>query len=151
MIRLQRDPCPPHPTPFPSGEREEAHGSLLATHGPMTLPDCRDTPLTSQTICATMRRMKLVAEAEPCASEPLSGGVSSDIWKVEAGGRRYCLKRALPRLKVAQLWEAPIARNAFEWEWLKLAERPSRFKDSGSAERANTAGLKGRLKFTTHR
>jgi hypothetical protein len=24
------------------------------------------------------------------------------------------LKRALPRLKVEQLWEAPVSRNAFE-------------------------------------
>jgi aminoglycoside phosphotransferase (APT) family kinase protein len=89
----------------------------------MNSPDCRDSPLTPEMICATMRRMKLVAQREPCASAPLSGGVSSDIWKVTAGPRRYCLKRALPRLKVAQLWEAPIARNAFEWEWLKLAEK----------------------------
>jgi len=89
----------------------------------MNSADFREDPLTPEMICATMRRMKLVAKGEACASEPLSGGVSSDIWKVEAGGTRYCLKRALPRLKVPQLWEAPIARNAFEWEWLKLAEK----------------------------
>jgi aminoglycoside phosphotransferase (APT) family kinase protein len=83
--------------------------------------DCRDSPLTPEMICATMRRMALVPKSERCDCEPLSGGVSSDIWKVAIGSERYCLKRALPRLRVAQLWEAPVARNQFEWEWLKLA------------------------------
>lgn len=54
--------------------------------------------------------------SEPVISA-LEGGVSSDIWRVELGARRLCVKRALPRLKVAQLWEAPIARNRFEWDW----------------------------------
>jgi aminoglycoside phosphotransferase (APT) family kinase protein len=83
--------------------------------------DSRDSALDPQAVCATMRRMDLVPDGERCVCEPLSGGVSSDIWKVMIGGERYCLKRALPRLKVAQLWEAPVARNAFEWHWLKLA------------------------------
>jgi len=61
----------------------------------------------------------------PPASHPritaLEGGVSSDIRLVELDGRRLCVKRALPRLKVAQLWEAPIARNGFEWAWFEVA------------------------------
>jgi len=87
----------------------------------MISSDCRDSPLEPEAICAAMRRMNLVAEGQPCACEPLSGGVSSDIWRVVVGAERYCLKRALPRLRVAQLWEAPVARNAFEWRWLKRA------------------------------
>ena len=87
----------------------------------MISSDCRDGALTPEAICATMRCMNLVPEGERCDCEPLSGGVSSDIWKVAIGSERYCLKRALPRLRVAQLWEAPVARNAFEWAWLKLA------------------------------
>ena len=70
-----------------------------------------------------MRRLGLAPQDEPCVCEPLSGGVSSDIWRIVVGRQRYCLKRALPRLKVARLWEAPVARNAFEWQWLKLAEK----------------------------
>ena len=50
---------------------------------------------------------------------PLAGGVSSDIWRVDAPGRSYCAKRALPRLKVAAVWEAPISRNAEEVRWLR--------------------------------
>jgi aminoglycoside phosphotransferase (APT) family kinase protein len=49
--------------------------------------------------------------------EALSGGVSSEIWKVGAA----CVKRALPRLRVAQKWEAPIERNRYERLWLETA------------------------------
>jgi hypothetical protein len=45
-----------------------------------------------------------------------------DIWRVEIGARKYCLKRALPQLKVSQIWEAPIERNDAEWKWLAEAE-----------------------------
>lgn len=58
---------------------------------------------------------------EPLALQPLAGGVSSDIWRVDLPGRRVCVKRALPRLRVAQLWEAPIERNRYERLWLQAA------------------------------
>jgi aminoglycoside phosphotransferase (APT) family kinase protein len=51
----------------------------------------------------------------------LPGGVSSDIWRVDLERRRVCVKRALPRLRVAQLWEAPIERNRYERLWLLAA------------------------------
>ena len=54
---------------------------------------------------------------------PLIGGVSSDIWKVDLPAGPLCLKRALPQLKVAARWEAPIERNRFEWAWMREAER----------------------------
>jgi len=49
--------------------------------------------------------------------EVLSGGVSSEIWKVGD----VCVKRALPRLRVAQVWEAPVERNRYERLWLEAA------------------------------
>jgi aminoglycoside phosphotransferase (APT) family kinase protein len=49
--------------------------------------------------------------------EELGGGVSSEIWKVGDA----CVKRALPRLRVAQLWEAPIVRNRYERMWMQTA------------------------------
>jgi 5-methylthioribose kinase len=55
--------------------------------------------------------------------EALAGGVSSDIWRVEVAGKRICVKRALPRLRVAQVWEAPIERNRFERQWMQTALR----------------------------
>jgi aminoglycoside phosphotransferase (APT) family kinase protein len=58
---------------------------------------------------------------QPLRMQALSGGVSSDIWRVELAERVVCVKRALPRLRVAQLWEAPIERNRYERQWLQLA------------------------------
>ena len=49
--------------------------------------------------------------------EALGGGVSSEIWKVG----EVCVKRALPRLRVAQRWEAPVERNRYERLWLEAA------------------------------
>ena len=57
----------------------------------------------------------------PIRMEALAGGVSSDIWRVELPGRLVCVKRALPRLRVAQVWEAPIERNRYERQWLQVA------------------------------
>jgi aminoglycoside phosphotransferase (APT) family kinase protein len=57
----------------------------------------------------------------PLRMEALSGGVSSDIWRVELPDRLVCVKRALPRLRVAQVWEAPIERNRYERQWLQIA------------------------------
>ncbi len=54
--------------------------------------------------------------------EALTGGVSSDIVAVHLNdGRVVCAKRALPRLKVASVWEAPLERNHYELEYLRLA------------------------------
>ena len=51
----------------------------------------------------------------------LSGGVSSDIWRIDLARGPVCVKRALPRLRVAQLWEAPVERNRYERLWLETA------------------------------
>jgi 5-methylthioribose kinase len=51
----------------------------------------------------------------------LSGGVSSDIWRVDLSRGPVCVKRALPRLRVAQFWEAPVERNRYERLWLQAA------------------------------
>lgn len=58
---------------------------------------------------------------EPVGLEPLTGGVSSDIWRVDLPGRSVCVKRALAKLKVAADWQAPVDRNAYEWAWLCFA------------------------------
>jgi aminoglycoside phosphotransferase (APT) family kinase protein len=53
------------------------------------------------------------------AARPLTGGVSSDIWLVETPNRRLCIKRALPALRVAAHWEAPVERSTYEYAWMK--------------------------------
>jgi aminoglycoside phosphotransferase (APT) family kinase protein len=47
--------------------------------------------------------------------------VSSDIFRVETPVATFCVKRALPKLKVAADWHAPVDRNRHEVEWLRVA------------------------------
>lgn len=54
-------------------------------------------------------------------ARPLTGGVASDIWLVEADGASLVVKKALEALRVAQDWRAPVSRNASEVEWLRVA------------------------------
>ena len=65
----------------------------------------------------------LAAAGEPQAWTVLSGGVSSDIWRVDLPGRSLCVKRALPKLRVEDDWEAPPDRNLYEWRWFKTVRR----------------------------
>jgi aminoglycoside phosphotransferase (APT) family kinase protein len=80
-----------------------------------------EAALDPQTIAASLDRMGLRRPGETPLCQPLDGGVSSEIWLVELPGRRLCLKRALPRLRVAQLWEAPVIRNHYEAAWFRVA------------------------------
>jgi aminoglycoside phosphotransferase (APT) family kinase protein len=68
-----------------------------------------------------LRRHGLCAAAEQPPAQALAGGVSSDIWRVDLAGGPVCVKRALGRLRVAQRWEAPVARNGYEYEWFRVA------------------------------
>lgn len=61
------------------------------------------------------------APDEVVSVTPLTGGVASDIAVVDLGDRRVCMKFALPKLKVAADWFAPIHRNAAEYAWLEVA------------------------------
>ncbi len=68
-----------------------------------------------------LERAGLVGPSESLTVTALPGGVSSDIWRVETSERRLCVKRALAQLRVAQTWEAPLDRNHYEAEWLRVA------------------------------
>jgi aminoglycoside phosphotransferase (APT) family kinase protein len=74
-----------------------------------------------ENVLGFLRTHRLAAQDETPAAEPLAGGVSSDIWRVDLSRGPVCVKRALPRLKVAQVWEAPVERNRYEHSWLRLA------------------------------
>ena len=69
-----------------------------------------------------LRRAGLAADETPVQRE-LTGGVASDIWRLDLGRGPVCVKRALAKLKVAQDWRAPVERNAFEAAWLETANR----------------------------
>jgi len=55
--------------------------------------------------------------------EELTGGVASDIWRVDlapgSAQGSVCVKRALAKLKVPEDWRAPVERNQYEAAWLE--------------------------------
>lgn len=68
-----------------------------------------------------VHRQGLAQPGTPLRWTALTGGVSSDIWRLDLPGRSLCIKAALPKLKVAGDWQAPVARNAHEWDWICFA------------------------------
>lgn len=62
----------------------------------------------------------LPAGAAP-ALTPLTGGVSSDVFRLETADGPVCVKRALATLRVAAVWEAPVERSHYEVDWLRTA------------------------------
>ncbi len=73
--------------------------------------------------------MRLVADGAMPLGEVLTGGVSSDIWRIDLPGdgpedsprRSICVKRALAKLRVAADWQAPVDRNLYEARWMRRA------------------------------
>jgi aminoglycoside phosphotransferase (APT) family kinase protein len=72
-------------------------------------------------IAASLTAMGLLKPGENFTATSLSGGVSCDVWRVDAASRvPVVVKRALPRLRVAAEWLAPVERAASEVAWIKL-------------------------------
>jgi aminoglycoside phosphotransferase (APT) family kinase protein len=72
-------------------------------------------------IYAALARIGLVREGERPTLVPLTGGVSSDIYRVDLPEGAICVKRALPRLRVEAEWRAPVERSATEVAWIRVA------------------------------
>jgi hypothetical protein len=70
---------------------------------------------------AALQRLRLLKPGEAATFTPLTGGVSSDIWKVETARQTFAVKRALAKLKVAQDWRAPVERSQHEYDWIETA------------------------------
>ncbi|MFT4506311.1 phosphotransferase family protein [Caballeronia sp. 15711] len=81
----------------------------------MTLTDVERKLLTD-----SLRRMGLAGE-EQAVLTPLTGGVSSLIVRVDGPRGMFCVKCALPKLKVAADWTAPVERNHAEVAWMREA------------------------------
>jgi aminoglycoside phosphotransferase (APT) family kinase protein len=64
-----------------------------------------------------------LAGPEPLVGQALTGGVSSDIWRIATPAGPVCAKRALPKLRVAADWHAPIERNGYEARWMRVARQ----------------------------
>jgi Ser/Thr protein kinase RdoA (MazF antagonist) len=68
-----------------------------------------------------LHRSGLTAGARSVRWTPLTGGVSSDLWRVDTPDVTVCVKAALPTLRVAHTWNAPVSRNSVEVAWLRFA------------------------------
>ena len=65
--------------------------------------------------------MAIVSAHQSFALTPLTGGVSSEIYRVDLPTGPVCIKRALAKLKVTADWCAPVERNRWEVEWMRIA------------------------------
>ncbi len=77
---------------------------------------------TAETAALTesLRSLGLAAKDENPRYQALTGGVSSQIWRVDLRRGPVCVKRALPKLRVEREWLAPIERNHYEFAWLRV-------------------------------
>ena len=71
-------------------------------------------------IIAELRGAGLIGEGD-VVLEPLTGGVSCDVWKVETPTGPIVVKRPLAQLRVAAEWLAPVERGTSEVRWLRRA------------------------------
>jgi aminoglycoside phosphotransferase (APT) family kinase protein len=74
-------------------------------------------------IVAALARTGLVATGSAPTGQPLEGGVSSDIWRVDLPSGPICVKRALAKLRVTADWRVPVSRNLDEARWMRRANR----------------------------
>ena len=72
-------------------------------------------------IAERLVRLGLMRAGETAVAERLTGGVSSDIWRVRADGRDFCVKRAMAKLAVKDDWFVPVERNRYERQWYEVA------------------------------
>jgi aminoglycoside phosphotransferase (APT) family kinase protein len=80
------------------------------------------TESPNEAVLAALDRMGVRRGAAPLW-EPLTGGVSSEIWRVTLPDGPICVKRALPKLRVSADWQAPVERNLYEARWMRVAGR----------------------------
>jgi 5-methylthioribose kinase len=72
-------------------------------------------------IVETLRADGFLSPAVEVQLERLTGGVSSDVFRLQTPDGPVCVKRALAALRVAADWRAPVERSHFEVEWLRTA------------------------------
>lgn len=68
----------------------------------------------------SLHRAGLIRDGQPVTLTALSGGVSCDVWLAQIGDAApVVIKRALPQLRVAAEWLAPVERAENEVRWLR--------------------------------
>ena len=72
-------------------------------------------------IVETLRADGFLPPVAEVRLQRLTGGVSSDVYRLDGPQGPVCVKRALAALRVAADWRAPVERSHFEVEWLRTA------------------------------
>jgi aminoglycoside phosphotransferase (APT) family kinase protein len=73
-------------------------------------------------LTGALRAMGLLSPGDTPRFTVLTGGVSSEIWRVDRhGGPPICVKRALEKLRVDRDWFVPVERWRFEYDWFRVA------------------------------
>lgn len=70
-----------------------------------------------------LQELGMLSDKATVSVDPLTGGVASDIARVSIDGQVYCIKFALPKLRVAADWFAPVERNLAEYRWLQTVAK----------------------------
>ncbi len=78
-------------------------------------------PEVEEEIARALGKMRLASAHQHLVLTPLTGGVSSEIYRVDLPSGPLCVKRALGKLKVAADWRVPVERNRWEVEWMRIA------------------------------
>lgn len=79
------------------------------------------TPLP-EPLRAGLVGLGLVGADEMVLGEPVSGGVSSDVWRADLRDGPVCVKQALHQLRVEATWRVSTERSAFEADWFAVVD-----------------------------
>jgi aminoglycoside phosphotransferase (APT) family kinase protein len=79
----------------------------------------RDIAQDPAALNGVLTRLGLARPGETPRITALTGGVSSGIYRVDLASGSYCVKQALPKLKVAKEWLVPVERVFHEIAWLR--------------------------------
>ena len=106
--------------------RQEAHHAsfaLIPASGKLKIMPATSAIDMTSDLTDALRGLALAEPGETPRYSPLAGGVSSDIWRVDLRRGPVCMKRALPKLRVARDWFAPVERWQYEYAWFAAVAR----------------------------
>lgn len=75
--------------------------------------------MNGETEALALLRAAGLVRAESPTITPITGGVSSDVWRVVDDGRDFVVKRSVPKLRVKADWFSDPARLRYEFLYLK--------------------------------
>jgi 5-methylthioribose kinase len=104
-----------------SGEALTAVDKKMVTTSESFIAAFKDLANDHAAIKKILSKLNLAQEDETISIKALTGGVSSNIFLITSEQAQYCLKQALPQLKVAKQWLAPVNRVFAEIDWLQTA------------------------------